>query len=116
MQLLAADTVSKSLVEAVPPQLLPLTAEQGRTSGASKEKKKKTRKGKGKEKAVDQDGEVGGEDEDEGMDAETGALEEDDELLDPSTLVARALGSAGGQGVGPEDGIRIAGSGRTAVK
>jgi hypothetical protein len=78
---------------------------------------KKSRKGKGKEKAVNQDGELGGGDEE----MEMGDLEEEgDELLDPSALVAGALGSAGEVGVGPEDAIGIADGiadgGRTAVR
>lgn len=113
IQLLAADTVSKALVHAASPELL----EQGRTSGASQEKSTKGEgKGKGKEKAVDQDEDVGDENEDEEAGAEMSQLEAVHELLDPSALVARALGSAGGLGLSPEDEIGIAGGSRIAVR
>lgn len=113
MQLLAADAVSKTLVEAVPPQLLPFV-EQGPLAATSKKKKKKSRKGKGKEKAVDQDSEAGGGDGDETEDVGMDGLE--DELLDPSALVARALGSTEGRRLGSEDEVKISGSGSTVVR
>ncbi|ORY61171.1 hypothetical protein BCR35DRAFT_355189 [Leucosporidium creatinivorum] len=112
MQLLAADTVSKSLVEAVPPQLLPLV-EQGRQPSGGRKKRRK-----GKEKAANQGGEDEEGDEDDGEEDAEMEGAENDELLDPSTLVARALGldGVGGEGLEMGLGIDSGGGGRTAVR